>query len=118
MEAIIGALGPMASSARDLALWCRVMLQYEPWYMEPSLLHMPWKDELARGVGLPAKSCFAILWDDEVVMPHPPIVAALERAKHALQATGHEVVDWKPVDHQKAWDLLVSWLLVCNGIKR
>jgi amidase len=107
MEAIIGALGPMASSARDLGLWCRVMLQYEPWYLEPSLLNMPWKQDVVNGIGLPSKSTFAILWDDGVVAPHPPIVDALKRTKKALLAAGHEVIDWMPVEHQKAWDLLV-----------
>ncbi len=117
MEAIVGALGPMASSGRDLALWCQVMLQAEPWYLEPPLLHMPWKQELAMGIGLPQKSTFAILWDDGVVAPHPPIIDALLKTKEALLAAGHEVIDWKPVEHDEAWDIIVSTgKLMGNGL--
>jgi amidase len=107
MEAIVGALGPMASSARDLGLWCQVMLEAEPWNLEPPLLNMPWKHDLVNGVGLPEKSVFAILFDDGVVAPHPPILDALRQTKEALVAAGHEVVEWKPIDHDKAWDLIV-----------
>jgi len=107
MEAIIGALGPIARSARDLSLFCRVMLQYEPWLVEPGLLEIPWKQSLADGEGMPQKLSFGILWDDGVVAPHPPILNALTRTKNALEAAGHEVILWKAFDHQEAWDLIV-----------
>lgn len=87
------------------------MLQYEPWLNEPPLLEIPWKQDVADGLQTPAKLCFAILWDDSVVLPHPPILDALKRTKDALLRAGHEVVDWKPVDHQYAWDLIVSILI-------
>ncbi|KZS93299.1 amidase [Sistotremastrum niveocremeum HHB9708] len=115
MEAIVGCVGPLATSARDLGLFCRVMLQYEPWYIEPPLLNMPWNDDLANGKGLPSKLCFALLSDDQVVLPHPPIRAALERTKQALLAAGHEVVEWKPMDHQQAWDLIAKLYLLDGG---
>lgn len=115
MDAIVGALGPLARSARDLGLFCRVMSQYEPWTVEPPLLEMPWRQDVADGAGLPPKLSIAILWDDGVVTPHPPILDALARARDALTAAGHDVIDWEPVDHQEAWDLIVrahvpSWL--------
>lgn len=108
MDAIIGALGPIATSARDLALFCRVMLQYEPWLVEPPLLEIPWRQSTVEGEGLPKKLCIAILWDDGVVRPHPPILDSLKRTKEALIRAGHEVIDWQPVDHRYSWDLIVS----------
>ena len=107
MDAIVGALGPLATSARDLALFCRTMLQYEPWLVEPPLLEIPWRQELVDGAGLPERLSIAILWDDGVVAPHPPIVAALARARDALLAAGHDVLAWEPVEHQDAWELIV-----------
>jgi len=83
--------------------------------LEPPLLNMPWKEDVVNGIGLPEKSSFAILWDDGVVAPHPPIVDALRKVKRALLAAGHEVIDWKPVDHQKAWDILVKLYLLDGG---
>lgn len=42
------------------------------------------------------------------VAPHPPIAEALKRYKDKLVAAGHDVIEWHPLDHQKAWDLIVS----------
>ncbi|KAI0660593.1 general amidase GmdA [Cubamyces menziesii] len=115
MDAIIGALGPIATSARDLALFCRVMLQYEPWLVEPPLLEIPWKQDVAKGVGLPERLTFAILWDDGVVAPHPPILDALKRARDALLAAGHDVITWEPLDHKAAWDLILKLYFLDGG---
>ena len=108
MDAIIGALGPIATSARDLALFCHTMLDHQPWLVEPQLIEIPWKQEIVDGAGLPKKLTFAILWDDGVVKPHPPIQAALQRLKRQLLDAGHEVIDWVPIDHKYAWELIVS----------
>ena len=110
MDAIVGVLGPLTRSARDLRFFCKVMLDYKPWMMEPQLIEIPWKDDIARGLGIPEKLSFAILWDDGVVTPHPPIKEALEKTRDALVAAGHNVVDWQPLQHQYAWDLIVCAL--------
>lgn len=86
------------------------MSQYSPWTLEHNVLHCPWDDALASGATLPRRLTFAILWDDGVVAPHPPIVTALARAAHKLVQAGHEVIMWHPMDHQYAWDLIVSIL--------
>jgi len=115
MDAIIGALGPLATSARDLSLFCRVMLQSEPWLVEPPLLEIPWKQNVVDGEGIPKKLSIAILWDDGVVTPHPPILDALKRTKDALIASGHDVISWLPVNHQEAWDLILKLYFLDGG---
>ncbi|KAI0652389.1 general amidase GmdA [Trametes meyenii] len=115
MDAIVGALGPLATSARDLALFCRVMLQYEPWLQEPPLFEIPWKQDVAEGAGLPEKLTIAVLWDDGVAAPHPPILDALKRTRDALLAAGHDVITWEPVDHQAAWDLILKLYFLDGG---
>ncbi|KZT08664.1 amidase [Laetiporus sulphureus 93-53] len=115
MDAIVGALGPLATSARDLALFCRVMLEYEPWLIEPPLLEIPWKQSLTEGKGLPEKLSIAILWDDGVVAPHPPILDALKRTKDTLIAAGHDVISWIPIDHKEAWDLMLKLYFLDGG---
>ena len=84
------------------------MLQFRPWEVEPPLLEMPWRQDIVEGVSIPNKLSIAILWDDGVVTPHPPILDALKKVKSALLAAGHDVTAWEPVDHQEAWDLIVS----------
>ncbi len=106
MDNIVGVVGPIAQSARDLELFCKTMLQYEAWILEHAVLEIPWQSN----VSLPERLCFAILWDDDVVRPHPPLTRELARVKRALLAAGHEVIDWVPLDHKAGWDLIVCLL--------
>ncbi|KIP11093.1 hypothetical protein PHLGIDRAFT_28037 [Phlebiopsis gigantea 11061_1 CR5-6] len=115
MDAILGALGPIATSARDLALFCRTMLQYEPWRVEPALLELPWRQDIVDGAGIPDRLAVAIMWDDGCVAPHPPILDALKAARDALVAAGHDVVDWAPLDHQEAWELIRKLYFLDGG---
>jgi len=108
MDNIVGCVGPIARSARDLELFCRVMMQYEAWLLEHAVLEIPWNTEVAQGKTLPSKLSFAILWDDGVVKPHPPVTRELQRTKEALLKAGHEVIDWIPSEHQEGWDLIVG----------
>lgn len=109
MDAIVGCLGPIARSARDLGLFCRVMDKYEPWLLESALLEIPWRHNVEQGLTLPAKLSFAFLWDDGVVAPEKAILEELRRCKDRLLAAGHTVIDWDPLQHKEAWDLIVSW---------
>ncbi|PVF96059.1 amidase [Serendipita vermifera] len=116
MDNIVGCLGPMATSARDLNLFCKVMLQYEAWIVEHQTLNIEWRTDLAEtGKGLPEKLVFGVLADDGVVAPHPPIRQAIEKTKRALIAAGHEVIEYEPMDHQAAWDLIVKLYLLDGG---
>jgi amidase len=111
MDNIVGCVGPLATSARDLNLFCKVMLEREAWIVEHQNLYIEWRNELAEhGKGLPDKLTFGILIDDGVVAPHPPIRLALENARTALIAAGHEVIDYAPMEHQASWDLIVGFL--------
>ena len=107
MDAIVGCVGPLATSARDLELLCRVMLDVEPWLDEHCLLEMPWKSVVASREGLPEKLAIAVIFDDGVTVPHAPIMKALNRYKNALVRAGNDVIEWKALDRQNGWDLIV-----------
>jgi amidase len=109
MDAIISSFGPMTRSARDLALFVEAVLDGEPWLLEPQVLEIPWKSNLiTSGADSSSKPLsIAILWDDGVVRPHPPITKALKEAESALISAGHDVIRWEPMgDHQAARDLI------------
>ncbi|QRV80445.1 amidase [Ceratobasidium sp. AG-Ba] len=117
MDNIVGVVGPMTHSARDLELFCRIMSQYESWTLEHQVLNIPWNSTLAqsRGQGLPKRLVIGLVRDDGVVAPHPPIAARLQKTRDALIAAGHEVIDWVPMEHQEAWDLIVKLYLLDGG---
>lgn len=81
MDNIVGVVGPIARSARDLGLFMRVMLDTEPWLKEHVIVQIPWKADVYAGLTLPRKLSIAILADDGVVRPHPPLLDALEKHK-------------------------------------
>lgn len=81
MDNIVGVVGPLARSARDLGLFSKTMLDVEAWDLEGPVLRMPWNDAVAKGKGLPKKLSIAILADDGVVRPHPPLLRELEETK-------------------------------------
>jgi len=76
---------------------------------------MPWKADVARGQGLPKKLTIAILYDDGVVAPHPPLTQALKKYEAELRKAGHEIVLWEPLDHKKGWDLILKFYFLDGG---
>lgn len=71
----------------------KAVVDAKPWRYDPLALRQPWSDEeyhLASHGGEGAKLSFAMMWDDNVVKPHPPYARAMEETKQALLAAGHE----------------------------
>ncbi|PLB40536.1 fatty-acid amide hydrolase [Aspergillus candidus] len=103
-EAILGVVGPLASqSIEDLDLFQRAVIDQEPWDQETGLVPVPWKRVQPN-----KEMTVAIMWDDGVVHPHPPITRALQYAKSKLQAAGIKVLDWEPYKHAHGWDIISS----------
>ncbi|EXJ79411.1 hypothetical protein A1O3_08913 [Capronia epimyces CBS 606.96] len=98
--AISATVGPVGHSIRDLELFCRVSSDFRPWLHDPAVVPKPWIP-----VEAPRKTSIGVMWWDEVVMPHPPILRAMKSAVEKLKLAGHEVVEFKPYRHQHAWDI-------------
>ncbi|CAE6478951.1 unnamed protein product, partial [Rhizoctonia solani] len=106
--------GPMTRSVRDLALFCQVVSDYRAWNFDPDMSSIPWNPALAQG-GTCEKLVIGLWMDDGIVAPHPPIIERLQRAREALIAAGHEVIDWAPIDPMGASDLLTRYYLLDGG---
>lgn len=93
-ESISSVLGPMANSLSAVKRFTKAVLDAKPWDRDPLAVRKPWShseyalEEHGNGVGM----CFAIMWDNGVVKPHPPLVRAMEIVKVALEAVGHQGV--------------------------
>lgn len=105
-EHIVPTIGPLSTSLEGCKLFIKTLIDAKPWYKEPSLLPYPWKEEQFFKS---KKLKVAVLWDDGVVKPHPPVLRALREVVEKLKANGNvKVVEWKPYKHDLAWEIIVS----------
>ena len=92
-EAVPSVLGPITSSIDGLRIFHKAVADASPWLYDPIALRLPWNEseyKLVNHGGENGKLCFAIMWDDGIVKPHPPYIRALKETKAALLAAGHE----------------------------
>ena len=85
-------LGPMANSLSGVKIFVKAVLDAQPWRKDPLCIRKEWSDReyaLDDHGGRDGKMCFAIMWDNGVIKPHPPLRRALELTKRALEAAGH-----------------------------
>ncbi|ODQ81762.1 hypothetical protein BABINDRAFT_32156 [Babjeviella inositovora NRRL Y-12698] len=95
-ESVVSVNGPMARSIDALLLYSQAVIGAEPWLQDPRAIEIPW-----RSIELPTKLTFAVLWDDGICKPHPPILRGLQETVDKLKAAGHEVIEWDPRLHLK-----------------
>ena len=91
-ESISSVLGPMTNSLSGLRRFTKAIIDAKPWNRDPLAVRKPWNgreyelEEHGHGVGM----CFAIMWDNDAVKPHPPLIRAMQLTKAALEAAGHK----------------------------
>lgn len=105
---ISGSIGPVAHSLRDMDLFCKVILDAEPWKRDITLVAMPWKQ-----VDLGEKRIrIGIMKDDGIVRPVAPVRHALEAMTRRLQQSPRfEAVEIiQPEFTRDVWGLTVCRL--------
>lgn len=82
----------MSNSMGGIKSFIKNVVHQKPWLQDPLAVKKPWNEEEYRLVehGDGKSLCFGIIWDDENVVPHPPIIRALEKTKAALLSAGHQ----------------------------
>jgi len=106
----------MANSLEACKIFTKAVLDGKPWERDPVCIRKPWDQgayEL-RDHGMGQKLCFAVMWDNEVVKPHPPVIRALRLVKKALEAKGHKVINWKPYKHMELFHI-VEFIWAADG---
>ncbi|KAI0932940.1 hypothetical protein AcW1_000094 [Taiwanofungus camphoratus] len=100
-EAISSVLGPMATSLAAVRAFTKAIIDAKPWRKDPLAVRKEWswKEYALSEHGEGGRMCFAIMWDNGIVKPHPPLVRAMKITKKALEAAGHVVIDWEPHRH-------------------
>lgn len=89
-ECMPSVIGPMGRTLDDVEFITKLIIDSELWKHDPKVLPVPWKnlDPMQE-----EKFVFGMWRFDKLIMPHPPIVRALEEAAKALELAGHEVID-------------------------
>ncbi|KZV69062.1 general amidase [Peniophora sp. CONT] len=109
-DSMPSVLGPLAPSIGGIKLFVKAVLSAEPWLKDPLAIRKPWDEEeyQLKSHGRGGKMVFGMIWDNGIVVPHPPIQRAMKMAKEALEAAGHEVVDWVPYKHTEFHEIMTA----------
>lgn len=102
-EAVRSCAGPMCRSPADIRLFMSSIAAQKPWLHDPQSIPIPWRTEEEI---LPKKLCFGFGMGDGKVTPSPPLRRAMEITKAALLAAGHEVIDYLPIEHPEATEIV------------
>ncbi|KAF5875738.1 putative fatty-acid amide hydrolase protein [Botrytis fragariae] len=94
MESVIGVVGPIATCLADVELFCKTLLDAQPWRGEVGLLSIPWgcRESLAAEKEENRKLKIGIIYTDGVHTPHPPITRVLHTTESTLKEAGHEII--------------------------
>ncbi|KAH7193681.1 amidase signature domain-containing protein [Fusarium flagelliforme] len=109
-EAVQSVNGPLGRTLQDIQLYSKAVIDSQPWLADPKCLPIPW-----RPAQLPSKLKIAFMWHDGMVLPTPPVIRALRIAKERLEAAGHTIVEWDPVDQREGGELLQRMFLADGG---
>ncbi|KAH8427786.1 putative general amidase GmdA [Aspergillus melleus] len=113
---ILSVIGPLATTARSLKLLFKAVLSQQPWYYDPLVIELPWRDaveEETRALIEQSKSgssqlAFGLMHHNGVVRPHPPIARAMKIAEQTLRRLGHKIIEWSPPSHIIAHELAIA----------
>jgi len=117
-ETVSSVIGPMGRNPQDLQMLVRSILDSSPWMDDPKTLNMPWRvheEDAVRTKAQRTGLTLGVMKYDGLVMPHPPVLRAIDECVASLKAQGHEVIEWKPPSHSKAFDILFKTFLADGG---
>ena len=101
-EAVQSVNGPMARTLEDITMYSKAIIDAQPWLVDPKMLPIPWRSSESK-----SKLKIAVLWNDGICQPTPPVTRALKETSEKLKKAGHEIIEWDPKLHSTALKLLV-----------
>jgi amidase len=103
------AVGPITRSLSSMILVTKLVIEAEPWLLDPQLPPIPWKSDVFEDSST-RSLVIGVIPDDGVVKVHPPIARVFRETVAKLQGAGHEVVEWDTSLHSKCIAIMVRRL--------
>lgn len=100
-------VGPMARTFGTLTTLTKLVVEAEPWRLDPRCLPIPWREKQYREVQSRPLVVGLLIDDGVVKVLHPPIETALKEMEAKLIAAGHEVIPWDPSGHKYLIEIMV-----------
>ncbi|KAJ7041561.1 amidase signature domain-containing protein [Mycena alexandri] len=94
LESVQIVAAPMAGSLADLEEFWKRMVSMKPWTYDFTCVPLPWQKVDLQVEGRKLK--WGVIWDDGVCEPTPACKRSLSIVVDALNAQGHEVVEFHP----------------------
>ncbi|KND93498.1 Acetamidase [Tolypocladium ophioglossoides CBS 100239] len=107
-ETIHSVCGPLCHSMKDMKLFITSVLAEKPWLYDSKVIPMPWRQSEEDAIKLKLSSSgltLAFYTCDGRVLPHPPVIRAMQTVVNRAKQAGHMVVPWEPYKHPYAVDL-------------
>ncbi|KAG8771101.1 hypothetical protein FRC12_003861 [Ceratobasidium sp. 428] len=117
-ESVLSVLGPMANSLSGLKVFTKAVIDTRPWLRDPMCIRKVWDEEayqLVEHGGRGGRKCFGLMYDDGLVKPNPPVFRAMDIMKKALEAAGHEVIEWENRKHEDIFVNLEKRIFLADG---
>ncbi|KAL6923263.1 hypothetical protein FSST1_000537 [Fusarium sambucinum] len=118
-EHVPSSVGPLTRSMSSMHDITKAIILQEPWTQDCRCIPIPWRDNVYDDI-LKRKLTIGVVRDDGVVKPHPTVAKMIEEAVAALEADGHEVIEWKPDFHAECIEVMDAYFTVdgCEDIRR
>lgn len=111
-ESVVAVAGPLTNTVDDIELFMKSYInEGKPWDDDQWCIPVLWRDVPKPE---PKSITVAIMYDDGLVKPHPPLARGLEYVESKLKAAGVNVVKFDPLEIKEAYDL-VHEMYSCDG---
>jgi amidase len=99
--------GPMCRSLRDMHFFTKLLIDAQPWLLDPKLIPITWTG-LSTPVTRPLK--IGIIQNDAFITPQPPVQRAISWAQDLLSSPAHsslfQTKPFTPYNAAQAWSLI------------
>ncbi|KAG0683211.1 hypothetical protein C6P42_001525 [Pichia californica] len=111
-ESVVAVCGPLANTVDDIELFMKSYInEGKPWDDDQWCIPVLWRDVEKPN---PKDITVAILYDDGLVKPHPPLIRGLDYVEKKLKDIGVNVIKFEPLEIKEAYNL-VNEMYSCDG---